>query len=569
MKMLNFVEMQIYMKRILFIFYLFVILVVAISCSEDTTQSRLDDIATIVCTFPDSAKKELESMDESDLTTEWHRAYHALLECESEYFSKCTFDDSTYAIAAEYFRQEKNSTTSQRMEFELLDIYKKIYTNPAESMYRLLEMEKHIDAFSNPHFKAMLESFILIIYYNNREYEKMLKHAYKELKYAEEGKIISRIVNSKFHVGIAYKNMGKLDSAYVNYCCYKKYEQDLDSTMLFLAYHNIAALLRNIKSPDDNEIILALQNSLKYNTAKDDSAKTYMLIADYYYNINKKEKADSFLSIFYNSIRNDDYCSFYNISWTLSNYYEKIGNMDSANKYKGEILKYRVKLDSVIRAGRTVEITHQSEMEDIEEDSLTKLEAIGVVSVVLIGGLLCYIVVYRRKRNKLKKEYETCIENLDKALVELDVIRNKEKESRKIISSELHKHRSEVKKLTEIADMYSVKLLVMLTKKKYTDFGSTAFISKYLYDSINNVYGKSDKGRDFVEKITEACPGIKARELLLCILYREGVSDDRAILDILNVTADTFRSLKSRLRKKLKDAPENQYIAEVLDVMGR
>ena len=55
----------------------------------------------------------------------------------------------------------------------------------------------------------------------------------------------------------------------------------------------------------------------------------------------------------------------------------------------------------------------------------------------------------------------------------------------------------------------------------------------------------------------------------LCILYREGVSDDRAILDILNVTADTFRSLKSRLRKKLKDAPENQYIAEVLDVMGR
>ena len=104
-------------------------------------------------------------------------------------------------------------------------------------------------------------------------------------------------------------------------------------------------------------------------------------------------------------------------------------------------------------------------MEDIEEDSLTKLEAIGVVSVVLIGGLLCYIVVYRRKRNKLKKEYDTCIENLDKALVELDVIRNKEKESRKIIASELHKHRSEVKKLTEIADMYSVKLLVMLTKK--------------------------------------------------------------------------------------------------------
>lgn len=566
--MLNFVKMQIYMRRILFVFYLFVILVVAISCSEDTTQSRLDDIATIVCTFPDSAKKELESMDESDLTTEWHRAYHALLECESEYFSKCTFDDSTYAIAAEYFQQEKNSTTSQRMEFELLDIYKKIYTNPAESMYRLLEMEKHIDAFSSPYFKGMLESFILIIYYNNHEYEKMLKHAYKELKYAEEVKVISKIVNSKIHIGIAYNNMNKLDSAYIYYSTYKEHEDELDSATLSNVYHNMAVVISMMGVQEKKSIEDFLLKSLSLSS-NEDSAKTYMQIANYYYSINERKKADSCLNIFYKSIRKDDYDSYYNMFRSLSNYYENIGNMDSANKYKGEMLKYRIRRDSVIRAGRIVEITHQSEMEDIEEDSLTKLEAIGVVSVVLIGGLLCYIVVYRRKRNKLKKEYDTCIENLDKALVELDVIRNKEKESRKIIASELHKHRSEVKKLTEIADMYSVKLLVMLTKKKYTDFGSTAFISKHLYDSINNVYGKSDKGRDFVEKITEACPGIKARELLLCILYREGVSDDRAILDILNVTADTFRSLKSRLRKKLKDAPENQYIAEVLDVMGR
>ena len=396
----------------------------------------------------------------------------------------------------------------------------------------------------------------------------MLKHAYKELKYAEEVKVISKIVNSKIHIGIAYNSMNKLDSAYIYYSTYKEHEDELDSATLSNVYHNMAVVISMMGVQEKKSIEDFLLKSLSLSS-NEDSAKTYMQIANYYYSINERKKADSCLNIFYKNIRKDDYDSYYNMSRSLNNYYENIGNMDSANKYKGEMLKYRIRRDSVIRAGRIVEITHQSEMEDIEEDSLTKLGAIGVVSVVLIGGLLCYIVLYRRKRNKLKKEYETCIENLDKALVELDVIRNKEKESRKIISSELHKHRSEVKKLTEIADMYSVKLLVMLTKKKYTDFGSTAFISKYLYDSINNVYGKSDKGRDFVEKITEACPGIKARELLLCILYREGVSDDRAILDILNVTADTFRSLKSRLRKKLKDAPENQYIAEVLDVMGR
>ena len=556
------------MRKIIFISFLFAILLMAVSCTENAVQNKLDNIAVIVCTFPDSATKELECMDDSELTTERLRAYHALLICESQYFSKCTFDDSIYAIAAEYFMKDKNSTSSLRMEVELLDIYKKIYTRPAESLYRLLEMEKHIDAFSAPHFKAMLESFILIIYYNNHEYEKMLKHAYKELKYAEEVKVISKIVNSKIHIGIAYNNMNKLDSAYIYYSTYKEHEDELDSATLSNVYHNMAVVISMMGVHEKKSIEDFLLKSLSLSS-NEDSAKTYMQIANYYYSINERKKADSCLNIFYKSIRKDDYDSYYNMSRSLSNYYENAGNMDSANKYKGEMLKYRIRRDSVIRAGRTVEITYQSEMEDIEEDSLTKLGAIGVVSVVLIGGLLCYIVLYRRKRNKLKKEYETCIENLDKALVELYVIRNKEKESRKIISSELHKHRSEVKKLTEIADMYSLKLLVMLTKKKYADFGSTVFISNHLYDSINNVYGKSDKGRDFVEKITEACPGIKGRELLLCILYREGVSDDRAILDILNVTADAFRSLKSRLRKKLKDAPDNQYIAEVLDVMGR
>ena len=145
-------------------------------------------------------------------------------------------------------------------------IYKYIYNKPAEALSKLLNMEKQIDELSSPDFKGMLESFILIIYYNSHEYQKMLKHAYKELKYANESKSISRIVNSKFHIGTAYKNMGMLDSAYINYCYFKKYEQDLDSTLRSFAYHNIAALLKNIKTADSNNIITALQNSLKYNT---------------------------------------------------------------------------------------------------------------------------------------------------------------------------------------------------------------------------------------------------------------------------------------------------------------
>lgn len=549
--------------------YIFLILSVIniLSCSNCDIQNNLEDISTYVCTNPDSARKELNKINKLGLTTEQLSAHHALLSCESEYLTKCTVDDSALNIASTYYIEGKNGTTSQQMETELLNIYKYIYNKPAEALSKLLNMEKQIDELSSPDFKGMLESFILIIYYNSHEYQKMLKHAYKELKYANESKNISRIVNSKFHIGTAYKNMGMLDSAYINYCYFKKYEQDLDSTLLSFAYHNIAALLKNIKTSDNNNIITALQNSLKYNTERDDSARIYMQIADYYYSNNKIEKADSFLNIFYKCIKKNDYDSYYNISKTLNNYHEKTGNIDSANKYKGEMLKYSELRDSAIKASRVMEITHQSEMEEIEEDSRTKIVAISIISIVVIGGLLWGIAIYRNKRNKLRQEYIDNVEKLHEIQEELEEVKEKERASRRAIASESQRHRFEVKRLTDMADTYSMKVLAMLTKNGCTDFKPTAAISEQFYTSINNVYCKTDKGKDFVKKITEACPSIKDRELFICILYREGINNDKTISNILNVTDGTFRTIKSRLKKKLEETAEDELYRIIIKSM--
>ena len=551
--------------------YIFLILSVIniLSCSNCDIQNKLEDISTYICTHPDSARKELNKINKSELTTKALRAHHALLSCESEYLTKCTVDDSTLNIASTYFLEGKNGIVSQQMETELLCIYKDIYNKPAETLAKLLNMEKQIDALSSPYFRGMLESFILIIYYNSHEYNKMLKHAYKELKYADESKSISRIVNSKFHIGTAYKNMGILDSAYINYSYFKKYEHVLDSTILSVAYHNIAVLQKNTSTADKKNIILALQNSLKYNTELEDSARTYLQIAQYYFNIPEKEKADSFLNIFYNSIKKNDYDSYYNISKTLNNYYEKTGDIDSANKYKGEMLKYSELRDSAIRASRVMEITHQSEMEEIEEDSQTKIATISIISVVAIGALLWGIAVYRGKRNKLRQEYSDNVEKLHKIQEELEDAKEKERASRRAIASESQRHRFEVKRLTDMADIYSMKVLAMLTKNGCTDFKPTAAVSEQFYTSINNVYSKTDKGKDFVKKITEACPSIKDRELFICLLYREGINNEKTISNILNVTDGTFRTIKSRLKKKLEEVPENCYINEILKSIGQ
>lgn len=551
--------------------YIFLILasINILSYSNNKTQSKLEDICTYVCTNPDSAIKELNKINKLELTTQQLRAQHALLLCESEYFTKCTVDDSTLNIASTYYMEGKNGTISQQMETELLYIYRDIYDKPAETLAKLLNMEKQIDALSSPYFKGMLESFILIIYYNTHEYPQMLKHAYKELKYAEESKIISRIVNSKIHLGIAYKNMKMLDSAYIYYSSFKKYENILDSTILSIAYHNMAVLQKNINTDAKKNIISALQNSLKYNTEREDSARTYLQIAQYYFNIPEKEKADSFLNIFYKCIKKNDYDSYYNISKTLNNYYEKTGNIDSANKYKGEMLKYSELRDSTIKANRVMEITHQSEMEEIEEDSQTKIATISIISLVAIGALLWGIAVYRGKRNKLRQEYSDNVEKLHKIQEELEEAKEKERASRRAIASESQRHRFEVKRLTDMADTYSMKVLAMLTKNGCTDFKPTAAISEQFYTSINNVYSKTDKGKDFVKKITEACPSIKDRELFICLLYREGINNEKTISNILNVTDGTFRTIKSRLKKKLEEVPENCYINEILKSIGQ
>lgn len=540
-----------------------------LSCSNCNTQNKLENISTYVCSNPDSAKKELNKIKKSELTSEQLLAHHALLTCKSEYFSRRRVDDSIINIAYDIFVRQNKGTLSQQKETKLLHTYKKIYNKPAEALQDLLEMEKQIEDFSSPYFKGTLESLITAIYYNNHEYTQMLEHAYKELFFAHQTKEINRIINSKCHIGIAYKNLGKLDSAYIYISSFKNHYNNLDSNTLSIAHNNMASLINVIDGSNNIKLKNDLLKSLKYNHNIYEKSKTYMKLAKLYYKTREKEKADSFLNIFYKSIRRNDYDSYYNISKTLNKYYEKTGDIDSANKYKGEMLKYRIMRDSAIKASRVMEITHQSEMEEIEEDSQTKIATISIISIVAIGALFWGIVVYRSKRNKLRQEYSDNVEKLHKIQEELEEAKEKERASRRAIASESQRHRFEVKRLTDMADTYSMKVLAMLTKNGCTDFKPTAAISEQFYTSINNVYSKTDKGKDFVKKITEIFPGIKDRGLFICILYREGINNDKTISNILNVTDGTFRTIKSRLKKKLEEVPENCYINEVLKSMGQ
>ena len=576
-----------YMEKLKYLLLL-ILATTIYSCSNNETQDQLNDISTYVCSNPDSARKELNKIKRSELTTEELLAHHALLSCESEYLKRCTVNDSTLNLAKTYFIDGKNGTKSQQMEAELLYIYKEIYNKPAEALEKLLNMEKQIDALPSPHFKGILESFILIIYYNSHEYHKMLEHAYKELKYAKEGKLISKIANSKIHIGIAYNNTNKLDSAYIYYSTYKGHEKDIDSATLSIAYHNMAIIIDMMKTKERKNIEEFLLKSLSFNNNRKDSARIYMQIADYYYNINKKEKADSFLNIFHKSIRKNDYDSYYNISKTLNNYYEKTGNIDSANKYKGEMLKYRIMRDSAIRASRVTEITHQSEIDNIEQQSQEKTATVAVASTVVVVGLAAMLFLYRRKKVKLGLDYADNVRKLEGTLAELEearvALRNAqekqltaeaEMEARKDASKEVEQLKQEVKKASEnskklkdATEQHCIKILTTIFKNGGKDFKAMEVLTEGMYPAMNDAYRRMKGGRRFLDSLTEECKTLSNRDIFVCILYHEGVTDENAISGILHTTVKTFRTMKSRLKKKLEDAQECETAKEIVRKMS-
>ena len=576
-----------YMEKLKYLLLL-ILATTIYSCSNNETQDQLNDISTYVCSNPDSARKELEGINKSELTTEQLRAHHALLSCESEYLTKCTVDDSTLNVASKYFINGKNGTTSQQMEAELLCTYKEIYNKPAEALTKLLHMEKNIDNFSFPHFKGILESFIVIVYYNNHEYKEMLKHAYKELYFAKQTKEISRIINSNIHIGITYDKLGLKDSAYKHYLSFIGYKKEIKSATLSTLYHNLAIIGRKTNSPNKEEIQKALIQSLKYNKNRIDSARTYMLLADYFFNIGKKEKADSFLNIFYKSIRKNDYDSYYNISKTLNNYYEKTGNIDSANKYKGEMLKYRIMRDSAIRASHVTEITHQSEIENIEEQSQEKTATVAVASTVVVVGLATMLFLYRRKKVKLGLDYADNVRKLEGTLAELEearvALRNAqekqltaeaEMEARKDASKEVEQMKQEVKKASEnskklkdATEQHCIKILTTIFKNGGRDFKAMEMLTEGMYPAMNDAYRTMKDGSLFLDTLTKECKPLSNRDIFVCILYHEGVTDDNVISGILHITVNTFRTTKSRLKKKLEDAQECEVAMEIVRKMS-
>ena len=332
----------------------------------------------------------------------------------------------------------------------------------------------------------------------------------------------------------------------------------------------------------------ALTKSLKYNENIYERSRTYMKMASYYYETGEKQMADSFTNIFYRSVRNNDFGALYRMSRTINMYYEKAGNPDSANKYKGEMLKYRIMRDSAIRASRVTEITHQSEIENIEQQSQEKTATVAVASTVVVVGLAAMLFLYRRKKVKLGLDYADNVRKLEGTLAELEearvALRNAqekqltaeaEMEARKDASKEVEQMKQEVKKASEnskklkdATEQHCIKILTTIFKNGGRDFKAMEVLTEGMYPAMNDAYRTMKGGRRFLDSLTEECKTLSNRDIFVCILYHEGVTDENVISGILHTTVKTFRTMKSRLKKRLEDAQECETAKEIVRKMS-
>ena len=124
------------------------------------------------------------------------------------------------------------------------------------------------------------------------------------------------------------------------------------------------------------------------------------------------------------------------------------------------------------------------------------------------------------------------------------------------------------KKLKDATEQHCIKILTTIFKNRGRDFKAMEVLTEGMYPAMNDAYRTMKGGRRFLDSLTEECKTLSNRDIFVCILYHEGVTDDNVISGILHITVNTFRTTKSRLKKKLEDAQECEAAMEIVRKMS-
>lgn len=271
---------------------------------------------------------------------------------------------------------------------------------------------------------------------------------------------------------------------------------------------------------------------------------------------------------------------------TFSDYYSKLGNTDSAYLY---LLRYNRLRENLISNSKTIDAyqAYVSEFLESAQKELTIAEqaitlknrqvAIAVILAVSIAVIAFFILLFIQQ----KRRQQTLIKEAEKKDLEDRLLHEK-----KIQQLQEEKHQEVLE--TKIREITSYSLLLsnknnilqqlsFLTQQlQSADKKDVEEISRNISNLINSNLNTDSERNNFMyhfakvhpcffDKLKSLCNDLTENNLRMCAYFRIGMSA-KQVAQILNISAETIKNSRYRLKKKL-GLPEEENLDDFLRSM--
>lgn len=538
-----------------FIHILFTFISISILlCCQSQTHRELCEADNMLETNFDSAQKIIQSIQPNSLHSVADSAYYVLLKSIITY--KCyekqptsTLDfpihfyekEKDYRLLqkAYYYRGAINVDNKGKAEISILDLKK------AESLNEIVK-----DTFLIKKLYGTMTS----LYFASKNYHDQLIYENRSLKLAQQ--LHDKELQASYYSGMAIclKALGKrqlaipyMDSSvyFANHIVQRESQSAVYSNAgnFYVDYDlNKATSYYNKALSLDPSNELAMFGLLKVAVYKEDKK-----------NIEHWEHKLS--STNDNELKEEIYQLFKNDA-------QKKGNFQKAFLYSKKIDSLNFKLSSAITTYKvdSVQRSYQHAVDDehMINQAHSKLYASLIGCTILL--LLTSFMIIMQKRGKVH------IDSLERSVSQLDsknkIMETSFKEKSEILTKLQQKIRT-IEKSNKAESQASMKYLEQI--KQGISILLRVFQNEkgVLYDNRNrNLFIMCYKivDEDFISKIENATT---LQEQILCSLIHNDFSKEH-IINVLSLSNDAFRKLKSRTLNKIKDKEELQEICDIL-----
>jgi len=391
--------------------------------------------------------------------------------------------------------------------------------------------------------------------------------------YLRRAIFLSKSINENFHVadahnvmGIAYRRLGKPDSAMANYEKARLWNNPSVNPGQLVSITNNMAVLFSTQKKYDKSLPLLLKN-LEYNKRKRNNMNTtigyYNIAKDYFYLKNYDQSEKYIDSSFHLSkslgykfrvakafelksklgLLRGDYQKAYEYNEQFRAISDSIYNIESEKKLKEFILTSEFDLE-------------KKEMELVAESERAKTQAyiFILISILILGFFIAYLWI-RNYKGKIKY----VATKLDKERLEKELLDEKIKVSEAELKWLVADNKMRLDYLKEFYDRLKADYDHHASKESRVYIRSLMVAVQQQIGTEDKLSALQDKietvNLGFDTKLVEKHPNLTKAEREVCALLRINLTM-KEVASIRNTTVESVKSIRYRLRKKM-EVPKN------------